>query len=951
MLESTKIKYIEALQRASKENRLVIFAGAGTSVDAGIPLWNELISKLTKNLPEDVKKNFKGDNLQLAEIFKEVSDDNDYYDSLESALLKYSKSPNSIHDAILSLNPCHIITTNYDTLLEESALINNRQYFTVVTDKDLPRNHGEKLIVKMHGDLKHHNVVLTENDYFDYSRNFPLIRSFIISLFVKNVVLFVGFSFNDPNLKYILREIKSELGNNIQHVYLLNDTSLSNIETNYQFRKGINVLTLTDREVKEELGKLGCDICQDESLQDKGKVLVNQLTLLNKYRKINGLIGLAHEFIKNNLRELRSLGNAWECMFPKNIDQDQHLVREGVCITLPSKYKDQFKHIISDKHRFFRIARTHFKEIYNIREALVEDDIYFIDDIPIESKSYARKRKMESKEDPLNYYYKLDLVKLTKKVEELRNRNLTYTIEDLELPYILFQTGHYYESYLIYDQLAPEMWKRGRYALFFICVFNKQSVSWPAVREIGFKAGNDADKIQKQYTSTNLAYELKQLQLPEGVYQLFTDMLSYKQLNSNLLQMSGVLQSIESQRRGAERGISWSYNEYIDNVVCNFVTFLDFLTSNYLIMDNNPNGSQYYNTIVQCLFNSNLIPNNNRQSKLENLFAESLIVIIEKVDTDSLKRILKDIGKDRKLTADDSFKSRINEFVNNLYVANSPRCQIIEDKVLEGMFKNIIIICNAIKDCPKYEHLDELILRYWDRLSLRTIAKDIYIYFTSHTISSKLAGEILSKEANDRINNYDLNSLTRLLVNIIAKDAMEWKDSSYLSYIEFHQDISFAASLLKILPKSNKPSVLNWLKDHFKTLYDVALTENICGCHLLDVNYFEKFKNNLYPNGPFGEMNLSSSLFNLHQRKDYDYIKKEIESLSLTVPCLRFFLEPLQFKEFDNINPLWLEYIQDEEMLSLLREPKKRAIIQKYYEEGKISGSLRDKINHLLWTL
>lgn len=43
MLDNTIISYIKALQAASKENRLVIFAGAGTSVDAGIPHWNDLI--------------------------------------------------------------------------------------------------------------------------------------------------------------------------------------------------------------------------------------------------------------------------------------------------------------------------------------------------------------------------------------------------------------------------------------------------------------------------------------------------------------------------------------------------------------------------------------------------------------------------------------------------------------------------------------------------------------------------------------------------------------------------------------------------------------------------------------------------------------------------------------------------------------------------------------------
>ena len=82
MLTNTQITYIKALQKASKENRLVVFAGAGTSADAGIPLWNNLVNQLASVLPENVRKSVGDDNLQLSEIYREVSDDKDYYDGI-----------------------------------------------------------------------------------------------------------------------------------------------------------------------------------------------------------------------------------------------------------------------------------------------------------------------------------------------------------------------------------------------------------------------------------------------------------------------------------------------------------------------------------------------------------------------------------------------------------------------------------------------------------------------------------------------------------------------------------------------------------------------------------------------------------------------------------------------------------------------------------------------------
>ena len=47
----------------------------------------------------------------------------------------------------------------------------------------------------MHGDYETDNIVLTENDYYNYPNNFPLIRSFVQSLFASKLILFVGFSF------------------------------------------------------------------------------------------------------------------------------------------------------------------------------------------------------------------------------------------------------------------------------------------------------------------------------------------------------------------------------------------------------------------------------------------------------------------------------------------------------------------------------------------------------------------------------------------------------------------------------------------------------------------------------------------------------------------------------------------------------------------------------------
>lgn len=42
--------HIKQIKQAMRQNKLVIFAGAGVSKSAGVPLWGELIDELKKEL-------------------------------------------------------------------------------------------------------------------------------------------------------------------------------------------------------------------------------------------------------------------------------------------------------------------------------------------------------------------------------------------------------------------------------------------------------------------------------------------------------------------------------------------------------------------------------------------------------------------------------------------------------------------------------------------------------------------------------------------------------------------------------------------------------------------------------------------------------------------------------------------------------------------------------------
>ena len=78
----------------------------------------------------------------------------------------------------------------------------------------------DAIVYKMHGDVNHPaKAVLTKEDYELYEYKRPLFRTALKGDLVSKVFLFIGFSFEDPNLDYVLGQIHSLLGENTPSHY------------------------------------------------------------------------------------------------------------------------------------------------------------------------------------------------------------------------------------------------------------------------------------------------------------------------------------------------------------------------------------------------------------------------------------------------------------------------------------------------------------------------------------------------------------------------------------------------------------------------------------------------------------------------------------------------------------------------------------------------------------
>lgn len=99
-----------------------------------------------------------------------------------------------------------IITTNYDTLLENET----DNFKTYVGQEELIfspiQGYGE--IYKIHGSVTDPvSIVITTEDYEEFNRRAAYLAAKLLTIFMENPIIFMGYSLGDPNIRLILEQI------------------------------------------------------------------------------------------------------------------------------------------------------------------------------------------------------------------------------------------------------------------------------------------------------------------------------------------------------------------------------------------------------------------------------------------------------------------------------------------------------------------------------------------------------------------------------------------------------------------------------------------------------------------------------------------------------------------------------------------------------------------------
>ncbi|MCU1616475.1 MAG: hypothetical protein JWO98_4015 [Frankiales bacterium] len=200
------------LIEAARDGRLVLFVGAGASVDppASLPNFKDLVKQVgTRAGTPPTEKDLE----RLDKFLGTLEDlDIDVHSLVAKAIDLPNSRPNRLHRAIIDLARAHppvrIVTTNYDLHLSSAAEAAGLDV-EVFRGPALPVGDDFVGIVHLHGALDQaaRRLVVTDTDFgHAYIREAWAAR-FLDRMFSGFTVLFIGYSYGDLVMQYLGRSL------------------------------------------------------------------------------------------------------------------------------------------------------------------------------------------------------------------------------------------------------------------------------------------------------------------------------------------------------------------------------------------------------------------------------------------------------------------------------------------------------------------------------------------------------------------------------------------------------------------------------------------------------------------------------------------------------------------------------------------------------------------------
>lgn len=205
------IEFDDCILDSLRNNQLVVFAGAGVSMGppSNLPSFWELacdIAKGTGLTPTEPLDRFLG---QLHHSNVNV------HERSTQLLSPAGGAPNRLHHDLLRLfrtaDNIKLVTTNFDLHFETAANALFGSVPEVYNAPALPLGYDFSGIVHIHGALpRARDLVLTDADFGRAYLTEGWARRFLVDVFSRYTVLFVGYSHNDVVMNYLARALPAD---------------------------------------------------------------------------------------------------------------------------------------------------------------------------------------------------------------------------------------------------------------------------------------------------------------------------------------------------------------------------------------------------------------------------------------------------------------------------------------------------------------------------------------------------------------------------------------------------------------------------------------------------------------------------------------------------------------------------------------------------------------------
>lgn len=947
-MDPIQLSNIQHIQSASEAGRLVMFVGAGVSVNSGVPAWRGLIDSMKKELPDSIKNEV--DDLKVAQMYKDSRGYKEYMDKVKDTL-KYNQTiPNPIHKTILELLPAHIITTNYDDLLEQEIKKEYHQYSIIRQDSDLPNMAYPNALIKMHGDFVTDNIVLSEDDYYAYPRNFALIRAFVQSLFASKLVVFVGFSFADLNLKIILDELREILHEQMQPVYLISDIKPDEATIKYFDNKKVRIVFLDKDSRNKMLEK--SDVQSSaivEMLHPKGKYLWDMLSIIKAFDFANhqDLITYVHNKLNRHKDEMRVYGRGLRYFFPNNLKRfiwNEH--SDGLQTTL-SYFDSLAKRLKTREGKFNFINRYGKNTCREFLRLAFYNYLYTIDGLRVIEDYSSHGIPNLIPKNVSDYVATFDFNGLSARLKELSSRNISCTIDDLEYGYAYYKLGDYYRAYIEFDKILPLAWEKGKYILYFICLYNIYTLRYMICNQFIWhgQLDVDVDSLVEKLDKIDLQRTLDKLPIPTEIRKIFQDVLGNKYTGEHAAETEELKEKLHQQKQSSKRG-GVSMNSNIVSLEGKYEREIRFGKYNYMLNDV---GKLFYsvtrNTVYGIL---NSYATKDRVDKDHDSFIQNtrltsfgiseLEVLIFGLGNKELREACIQYEVDefkldnsgivylRQCISNLKDKSFIrygssvikNSFMNLLYV-------ISRSETIEGLDSgSIYIVVSYLLN--GHEHVSDL---------GRFLHNIIHKYHPSKEDAIKLLNTIgLNHLGDDRL-EYSVEELCSHLHELgFVMDSYpdclvsQGHKPSKLPYYDILNEVGKQKFLSEFLPKVK----------HFGHYMHFVFHRKLVPPSLQD------FKERLFKYSDAYELNISCICYYLaewRRDKQYQELWAVIDEYSEKSDCMKFFLNPLGFNKIDMVKPEWIRNLRMEDRKIIVKRQPYAHMMLEYITQKYMTPASR----------